>query len=171
MPKRSIVLISVLAISYAVMVLYISHHYPEQSNPLFSILFGLALVGMAVIGFILNRNDIDKKIEHKNNLKEPKPGIAIGLSIISIIILANILIFRMDQNNDPLVMIWTGIYIYFCGSIFLASYYFEKKSFIFRWAMWICENFSTPKGRKMAFFYFGLSVLVGTGGIISSLAS
>ena len=108
-------------------------------------------------------------MESREN-KGHEQGLVIGVVIIGLFVLANVAIFRMDTADDPKVMIWTGLYLYFIGTIFLTAYYFEEKSFIFRWAVWICENFSYPKSKKMAFFYFGLSMLVGTGAIIESLA-
>lgn len=55
-----------------------------------------------------------------------------------------------------------GIYLQFWGLLFLLSYFFSHKCFFFRGLIWICENFSSPKGRKMAFFYFALAFGIGT---------
>ena len=45
--------------------------------------------------------------------------------------------------------------------MFLASYYFSQKTFFLRGLMWICEHFSNPRGKKMAFFYFALATVLG----------
>ena len=44
------------------------------------------------------------------------------------------------------------------GAMFLASYYWSHKTFVLRGFLWVCENFSHPTGRKMAFFYCALCV-------------
>ena len=54
------------------------------------------------------------------------------------------------------------------GLMFLASYYFSHKSFLLRGFMWVCEHFSRPRGRRMAFFYSGVFLLIGVGGLIQS---
>jgi len=47
------------------------------------------------------------------------------------------------------------------GVMFLASYFFEHKTFFFRALIWVCENFSRPPGRGMAFFYAALGFGLG----------
>ena len=54
---------------------------------------------------------------------------------------------------------WWGIYLSAWGFMFLASYYYDHKSFFLRALMWVCEHFSRPRSRNMAFFYFGLCLL------------
>ena len=61
--------------------------------------------------------------------------------------------------------------IYYLGILFLLSYFYEHKCFLFRWLIWICVNFSHPReyGRKMAFIYFGLSLVIGTIALLAGL--
>ncbi|MGL1933131.1 MAG: hypothetical protein OCC45_15460 [Desulfotalea sp.] len=101
------------------------------------------------------------------NTKEEKyeTGLLLGIFLIAVPMIADSLDFQTDSTvrSGPreILRIWS---IYYFGVLFLLSYYYERKCFLFRWLMWICVNFSHPEeyGRKMAFVYFVLSVLIGT---------
>jgi len=95
------------------------------------------------------------------NPKEKEAGLIIGFVIIAVLLVANIYI-ALYVSNEAIKNILIAIYIYFLGSVFLAAFFFENKSFIFRWAIWICEHFSSPGSRKMAFFYFVLAIFIGS---------
>ena len=98
---------------------------------------------------------------------------ALGLSIIAILIILGISPFFYGFELGPVKpgpsSILTGIYLQFWGILFLLSYYYSHKSFFFRGLIWICENFSSPRGRKMAFFYFLLAFSLGTVALIQGL--
>ena len=66
-------------------------------------------------------------------------------------------------------LVFVGFYIITVGCVFLASYYCSHKSFLFRWFAWVCEHGSFPASRKMAFFYFALSVISGGMAILDGL--
>jgi len=84
--------------------------------------------------------------------------IVAGLLIPQVLVLSG----RVDTNvNDPFV----GAYLLYVGLLFLASYYWSEHSAVLRGLIWICENFSGPRGRKMAFFYFALNTVLGLMGI------
>ena len=70
---------------------------------------------------------------------------------------------------DALTNILAGVYVIAWGLMFLASYYFSHKTFFFRGLIWICENWSNPRGRRMAFFYFALACVVGVAAILVGL--
>lgn len=93
-------------------------------------------------------------------------GLALGLSIIGILIILGSLPFFLGFDLGPAKegasTIFTGIYLQVWGILFLLSYYFSHKTFFFRGLIWVCENFSSPRGRKMAFFYFVLAFSLGT---------
>ena len=95
--------------------------------------------------------------------KETKeePGILIGLVIIGLIVAYNIAAIPLI-HNEGVGNIVVGVYIYLLGSLFLVSYFFSHKSFLFRIFMWVCIYFSWPSNKKMAFFYFGLAVAIGS---------
>ena len=55
-----------------------------------------------------------------------------------------------------------GIYIIYIGVLFLLSYFFPGRSFVFCLLGYLCEECSRPAGRAMAWLYFGLSVIIGS---------
>ena len=61
MNKRNLIFIGALAISYLLMVAFLSYQYPEQVNVLLQSTFGIALVGAAVIGVLLSKGTSKKK--------------------------------------------------------------------------------------------------------------
>ncbi len=107
-----------------------------------------------------------------NNVKNEK-GIGLGIIIILVLIILMILPFSLGFELGPVkkgpAAILVGIYLQFWGILFLLSYFFAHKTFFLRGLIWICENFSSPKGRKMAFFYFALAFGLGTAGLIQGL--
>jgi hypothetical protein len=57
--------------------------------------------------------------------------------------------------------VFLGVYIIYLGVLFLLSYFYSETSFVLSALRWICEHFTHPRGRHMAFFYFALSLLLG----------
>ena len=55
-----------------------------------------------------------------------------------------------------------GVYILYIGLLFLLSYFFPRRSFIFRFLDYLCKERSNPGGRRMAWFYFAMSVFFGS---------
>jgi hypothetical protein len=108
----------------------------------------------------------------KNNVANEK-GLGLGISIIVALIIFMLLPFFFGFELGPAkkgpAAIFTGIYLQFWGILFLLSYFFTHKTFFFRGLMWICENFSSPRGRKMAFFYFALSFMLGSMALIQGI--
>jgi len=98
---------------------------------------------------------------------EKRKGWLIVLSVVLFVIVFNCLAFLLPSRS--LATVVTGVYIIGIGILFLLSYFFENESLVFQGLMWICENFSNPKGRKMAFFYFVLSFTVGSMAILDGL--
>ncbi len=92
-------------------------------------------------------------------------GLALGLGMIGIIVGLSGLVFMMDVYATPpqkgLGTALMGMYLMSWGFMFLASYYYSHKCFFFRGLIWICEHFSRPEGRWMAFFYFAIAFFVG----------
>jgi hypothetical protein len=108
-----------------------------------------------------------------NNNIENEKGWGLGITIIGVIIVLMILPsfygFEIGPVKKGPASVLVGIYLQFWGLLFLLSYYYSHKSFFFRGLMWICENFSYPKGRKMAFFYFALAFGLISMGLIKGL--
>lgn len=108
-----------------------------------------------------------------NEIPQNEKGLTLGLSIIAILIILGISPlfygFELGPVKPGPSSILTGIYLQFWGIIFLLSYFYSHKTFLFRGLIWICENFSSPRGRKMAFFYFVLAFSLGTLSLIQGL--
>jgi hypothetical protein len=102
-----------------------------------------------------------------------EPGHLLSWSLIAILGLLLWATLEAGIEEGPvkpgLGSVLGGIYIIAWGLCFLASYYYGHKAFFLRGLMWICENFSHPASRKMAFFYFGLATLVGGATILAGL--
>ncbi len=71
-----------------------------------------------------------------------------------------------SSHQAPPTPVLVGLYAFVLGSVFLCSYFFSHKSFLFRWFAWFCEHFSAPASRKMAFFYAGLLYIMGAMSIL-----
>jgi len=93
------------------------------------------------------------------------PGIFFGVGRIAILcaLLAGSLYFGIEPrpNRPSAGSVLLGLYIICWGLMFLASYFFSHTTFFLRGLLWVCERFSVPAGRKMAFYYFVLALSVG----------
>jgi hypothetical protein len=102
-----------------------------------------------------------------------EPGYGIGSAILAILILPQMYaVLRPDAVialQTGLGLVFNGFYIIVIGCIFLAGYYYSHKCFLFRWANWLCEHWSFPESRKMAFFYFALALILGSLSILDGL--
>jgi hypothetical protein len=100
-----------------------------------------------------------------NNLQNEK-GLGLGVIIIAIMVILLSAPFYFGFKLGPFVegssTVFIGLSLQFWGILFVLSYYFSHKTFLFRGLIWFCENISRPSGRRMAFFYFFLSFLIGT---------
>ena len=104
---------------------------------------------------------------------ENEKGLKLGIAIILILLIAMILPFFTGFSPGPMEKgpssIVNGFGMQFIGVLFLLSYFFSHKTFVLRGFIWLCENFSWPKSRKMAFFYFSLFFGLGSISLISGL--
>lgn len=91
-------------------------------------------------------------------------GLFLGFLVLALLVAPHVyLLFNPSQVallSTPQGDIFNGAYLLLFGFTFLGSYYLSHKSFVFRWFAWICEHWSFPSSRKMAFFYFGLSLFL-----------
>ena len=55
-----------------------------------------------------------------------------------------------------------GLYIIYLGVLFLLSYFFSEASYVFSLLTYICEAWSTPAGRRMAWLFFALGAVLGS---------
>jgi hypothetical protein len=105
-----------------------------------------------------------------------EPGILLGITLISIlVVLFALLAGLMYVDIEPELFrpgihsVLFGLYAIAWGVMFLASYYFSHKTFFLRGLIWVCEHWSTPASRKMAFFYFTLTLLFGVPALLTGL--
>jgi hypothetical protein len=54
--------------------------------------------------------------------------------------------------------VFTAIYLQVGGGLFLLSYFHPTRSYILKGLMWLCENWSVPRGRWTAVLWgvFGI---------------
>lgn len=108
-----------------------------------------------------------------NNQRDFQPKLAIDISIVVLGLILLSLAFTSPMSIDSTGRnhgnIWLGLYIMLIGICFLLSYFYNQYSYIFRLLDWVCSNFSRPKGRKMAFFYFGLASCLGLAVIFGNI--
>lgn len=101
-----------------------------------------------------------------NNQPQNEKGLGLGLliilSLVALVVSPLFFGFEAGPMKEGTATTLTGVYLQLWGVLFLLSYYFPHKTFFFRGLMWICKNFSIPKGREMAFFYFILAFSIGT---------
>lgn len=100
-------------------------------------------------------------------------GLFLGIVIIVALAVMGILPFLYGFKTGPgergPAAVLTGIYLQFWGVLFLLSYFFPQKSFFFRGLLWVCEHFSSPRGRRMAFFYFLMFFAMGSLAVLQGL--
>jgi hypothetical protein len=108
-----------------------------------------------------------------NDQRAFQPKLAIDISIVMLGLILLSLAFTSPMSIDSTGRnhgnIWLGFYIVLDGICFLLSYFYAQHSYIFRLLDWVCKNFSRPKGRKMAFFYFGLASCIGVAVILGNI--
>ncbi len=93
-------------------------------------------------------------------------GLLLGLSLIGV--LAVLLVSAMVAPDSASGEVLLGLYLIAWGLMFLAAYFFSAKTFFFRGLMWVCVNFSIPRGRAMAFLYAIAFITVGTMAVATS---
>jgi hypothetical protein len=112
-------------------------------------------------------------VDVNQNPQPSEPGYLLGGMLIAVLVgllAAAILsgeVAGSFRQGSPSV--FTGLYLQAWGLMFLASYYFSHKTFFLRRLMWVCEHFSYPRGRGMAFFYFCLAFSLGTVALMKGL--
>ena len=99
---------------------------------------------------------------HNFQVVENEPGHFLG-GVVLVLLVAPII---YGLAGHPSSEVRAGAYALLLGSVFLCSYFFSHKSFLFRWFIWFCEQASFPESRKMAFFYAALLYVMGTMSIL-----
>src|SRR5262245_36543290 len=111
------------------------------------------------------------KAETENQPQEP--GYLLGGALIVLLLGLLAAAVLTGDTSGPFkrgpAAILTGAYLQAWGIMFLAAYYYSHKTFFFRGLMWVCEHFSSPRGRGMAFFYFALAFGLGSVAMVRGL--
>lgn len=94
-----------------------------------------------------------------------KKGVLIGSTAI---LIASLFIVLVAGSSGYAQRLFSGVYLLFLGLMFLAAYFYENKSFLFRWMILICERWSFPRHRNMAILYSAVLLFVGFASIISA---
>ncbi|MCU7810407.1 MAG: hypothetical protein KZQ77_04115 [Candidatus Thiodiazotropha sp. (ex Notomyrtea botanica)] len=90
-----------------------------------------------------------------------KNGIILGIILLVPAILALAISFNTEPESN--IFKFTNIaFMLYIGVLFLSSYYYSNKTFVLRGLKWVCVHLSWPSSEKMAFFYFGLSMIMST---------
>lgn len=102
----------------------------------------------------------NSKIKSKPNER----GLLLGIICISIL-LGLVIIFgifesKFESTKWNISDIFGSFYFLTLGLMFLASYFYENKSFFFRALIWVCLHLSVPAKREMAIGYFLLAVFL-----------
>jgi hypothetical protein len=98
----------------------------------------------------------------------------LGWLIIGVLVVFQAWGFAMwlpAAHESRTTFILTGLYLQLWGLLFLAAYFFPHKTFFFRGLIWLCEHFSHPRGKGMAFFYCALAFLLGTMALLRGLGT
>lgn len=103
--------------------------------------------------------------------KPNEPGIVLGVGLIVLLVgLLSASVIVGGMKPEPMRpgarSVVTGIYVMTWGAMFLASYYFDHKTFFLRALMWLCEAWSPWKGRRLALVYAAAALLVGGVGVL-----
>lgn len=102
-----------------------------------------------------------------------EPGVALGVGLISVLVVLLVATLASGIEAGPIRPgpsgVFLGLYLMAWGAMFLASYFFSHKTFFLRGLIWVCEHWSSPKGRGMAFFYAALAMLLGGLAVLSGL--
>ena len=108
-----------------------------------------------------------------NSTPKNEPGYLIGIIAIGFLCVLLFSAYEAGVESGPiqpgLGSVLLGIYVMSWGVMFLLSYFFSHKSFFFQMLIWLCENFSFPASRKMAFFYFTLAFVLGGMAVLQGL--
>jgi len=100
-------------------------------------------------------------------------GLGLSIGLIAILLALFLAVMFTDSQVGPAKpspnTVLGGLLLIAWGCMFLAAYYYSHKSFFLRGLIWVCEHFSHPAHRKMAFFYFALTAGIGGMAVLTGL--
>jgi hypothetical protein len=95
------------------------------------------------------------------------PSLLLDFLIVTVAVglLVAISKFGLEAGQPPTQgagSIFGGIYFLYLGLLFLLAYLFPQRCFVFSFLGYVCQKWSRPAGRAMAWFYFALSIFFGS---------
>lgn len=107
-----------------------------------------------------------RKTNRRDAIESDAPGILLGACILAVLAMLLIASLLAGLAAGPLkpgnATILLGVYLIGVGALFAASHRWTRHSFLFRGVLWVCEHFSSPKGRWMALVYAAIFATIGT---------
>jgi hypothetical protein len=101
-------------------------------------------------------------------------GYLLGTVLIAALVVLLAAVLQVGIESGPIRpgigSVLLGLYVLAWGLMFLVSYFYSHKTFFFRGLIWVCEHLSFPASRKMAFFYFALTLFIGGLSVLKGLA-
>ena len=81
------------------------------------------------------------------------------------------LIKQPTLDSKSFKSILSGVIAINWSIAFILSYFFPDRTALFRKLIWLCEHFSNPTSKNMAFFYSLLMLIVGIIAIVRGINS
>jgi hypothetical protein len=96
-----------------------------------------------------------------------QPSLLLDLLIVAVAAALLILPsrFGLEAGQPPTEGVGTvlgSFYFIYIGFLFLLSYFFPDRSYVLNFLTYICEVWSRPAGRYMAWLYFAVSLAAGS---------
>jgi hypothetical protein len=93
---------------------------------------------------------------------------AMILMAVGLLALSTVAQGKTAPGRQGVPSVFLGFYVIYLGVLFLLSYFYSHASYVLGALMWTCEHFSHPRGRFMALFYFGLSLVLGVCALLAA---
>lgn len=91
--------------------------------------------------------------------KSHNAKLIVNIALSSCIALFGVLLAANASSETKLF--YAAVFFFYLGSIFFASYFYQKSLVLFNAVIWVCETLSFPQSRKMAFVYAAIFFGVG----------
>ena len=101
-----------------------------------------------------------EKFDHHPSLLLDVVALGIAIALLGLALRFGPEVGRPAMKGSAAVI--GGVYLLYLGALFLLSYFFPRRCFLFRFLDRVCREHSYPRGRGMALFYFALALLFGT---------
>ena len=114
MTSRNMILVGALAFSYILMVVYLSDQYPDHGHMFHPITFGIALVGIAIVGLKLGR----RGRKHPGIFRVLKVLLASGAVAFAVWMLGSVLLLPV-VGYEGFLFVGRPLFFYVLGGVAL----------------------------------------------------